>query len=66
MNETVREALFYFDVDAADLSSSERSEVIETIETNIINNFYKGKLLWQIPDLLPEAYRRFIESRIKP
>jgi len=66
MNEVVDKALFVFDIDAANLSARERDDIVEMIETNVVNNFYKGRLLWEIQDLLPEAFKRFIESRIKP
>jgi len=65
MNAAAREAIFYFDIDMAELDESERSEIIETIETNIVNNFYQGRVLWQTHELLPEAYRRFLETRVK-
>jgi len=66
MNAAVDKAIFVFDIDAAELTARERDDIVEMIETNVVNNFYKGRLLWEIQDLLPEAFKRFIESRIKP
>jgi hypothetical protein len=65
MNRAVDEAIFYFDIDSADLSLRERQDLIEMLETNVINNFFKGKLLWEIKDLLPEAYQRFLATRAR-
>ncbi len=63
MNEAARQAIFHFDVETADLSEKERRQIIDEIETTIVANFFGGRLLYEIGDLLPEAFQRLLAAR---
>jgi hypothetical protein len=65
MNAAVREAVFYFDVETLELSDSERQEIIDEIETNVVASFFNGKVLYATPELLPEKFQRFLAARAR-
>ncbi len=65
MNAAIDDAIFFFDIETADLSERERLQLIDEIETNVVANFFNGQVLYQTQDLLPEVYQRLLASRTR-